>query len=91
MTICASYGDLAEAPQQFWGGFAQMLSSDDAPDPQRVADAILDLISTPAGQRPLRIVVDPMSGGEGPTAINQMTDQIQAQMFSAMGIGEMVA
>ncbi len=87
----ASYGDLAEAPHQFWGGFDQMLSSDDAPDPQRVADAILGLISTPAGQRPLRTVVDPLSGGEGPTAINQMTDQIQAQMFSAMGMGEMVA
>ena len=87
----ASYGDLAEVPQQFWGGFDQMLSSDDAPDPQRVADAVLDLIETPHGQRPLRTVVDPMTGGEGPTGINQMTDQVQAQMFSAMGMSEMVA
>ena len=87
----ASYGELAETPKQFWGGFDQMLSSDDAPDPQRVADAVVSLIETPAGQRPLRTVVDPMTGGEGPSAINQMTDQIQAQMFSAMGMGEMVA
>ena len=32
-----------------------------------------------------------MSGGEGPTVINQTTDQVQEQMLSAMGMGDLVA
>ena len=87
----ASYGELAEVPAQFWGGMEGMLASDNAPNPQDVADAIAEVIEMPTGQRPLRVVVDPMMGGDGPKAINQMTDQIQAQIFSAMGMGEMVA
>ncbi len=87
----ASYGPLAEVPQQFWGGLGHMLEAENAPDPQDVADAISRLIETPAGSRPLRTVVDPMSGGEGPTVINQTTDQVQEQMLSAMGMGDLVA
>ena len=58
----ASYGELADRPNQLWGGFGQMLSSEGAPDPQDVADAVLALIQAPAGERALRVVVDPMSG-----------------------------
>ena len=50
----SSYGPLAEMPEKMWGGFAENLKSDDAPDPQVVADAIAKLIETPAGKRPLR-------------------------------------
>ncbi len=64
-----SYGALKDVPDQFWGGLGQALQSDDTPDPQEVADAVLKYVQTPAGERPLRTVVDPLSGGEGPTAI----------------------
>ena len=87
----ATYGLLAGVPEQFWGGLGPMLEGEGAPDPQDVADAISDLIETPAGPRPLRTVVDPMTGGEGPTAINQMTDQIQEQMLSGMGMSDLIA
>jgi len=42
------------------------------------------------GKRPLRTVVDPLLGGEGPTAINQTTDEIQAQLLNGMEMGDLV-
>jgi NAD(P)-dependent dehydrogenase (short-subunit alcohol dehydrogenase family) len=86
-----SYGKLKEIPQQMWGGFVQQLQGENAPDPQVVADAILTLIETPAGQRPLRTVVDPMTGGEAASAINQTTDQIQSQLLGAFGMGDLLS
>ena len=86
----ASYGELADIPNQMWGNFIQMLASDDAPDPQAVADAVLKLIETPAGQRPLRTVVDPLTGGEAPSVMNKTSDQVQEQLLSAFGLAELL-
>jgi len=71
-----------------WGNFIQMLASDDAPNPQAVADAVLKLVETPAGQRPLRTVVDPLTGGEAPAVVNKTSDQVQEQLLSAFGLAE---
>ena len=85
-----SYGPLAELPDKLWGPFMEQLTAEEAPNPQRVADSVLNLIKTPAGQRPLRTVVDPM-GGEAPEAINSTTDQIQKQMFEEMQIKDLLS
>jgi NAD(P)-dependent dehydrogenase (short-subunit alcohol dehydrogenase family) len=85
-----SYGPLAELPGKLWGPFMEQLTAEEAPNPQRVADSVLNLIKTPAGQRPLRTVVDPM-GGEAPEAINSTTDQIQKQMFEEMQIKDLLS
>ena len=85
-----SYGPLAELPGKLWGPFMEQLTAEEAPNPQRVADSVLNLIKTPAGQRPLRTVVDPM-GGEAPGAINSTTDQIQKQMFEEMQIKDLLS
>jgi len=82
----AGYGanaGLAEGVGQAMGG---MLGGDNPPNPQDVADAVLTLIETPTGQRPLRTVVDTITG-DGPRAINGLTDQIQASMLGAIGMG----
>ena len=86
-----SYGELRETPRQMWSGMVQQLQGENAPDPQVVADAILTLIETPAGQRPLRTVVDPMTGGEAASVINQTTDQIQSQLLAAFGMGDLLS
>ncbi len=80
-----SYGELAEAPKQMWAGVLASLEADDAPDPQDVADAIVELVETPAGERPLRTVVDDRTG-DGPRAINAAAAEVQRQAFAAMGI-----
>ncbi len=82
-----SYGAYKDVPDKMWGSFAQAFQSDSAPDPQDVADAIDKLIDMPKGQRPTRTVVDPMSGGEAPTAINQTTDNIQKELLESFGMG----
>ena len=79
-----SYGELNNIPEQMWAGFGQFLQGENAPNPQEVADAIINLIQLPAGQRPLRVVVDPMTGGEGPKVINATSDKVQEEFFKSM-------
>lgn len=55
--VLASYGDLREAPTSMISGFAAMLASDAAPDPQLVIDAYLALADAAPGKRPTRTVV----------------------------------
>ena len=85
-----SYGSLADLPEQLWSGFLDKLKSEKAPNPREVARAVLQLIQTPAGQRPLRTVVDPLTGGEAPETINRTTDQLQARLLEGMGLRELL-
>lgn len=81
-----SYGTYREIPEKMWGGMTEMFSSDKAPNPQEIADAVDQLVAMEAGTRPARVVVDPMSGGEAPTAINNMTDEIQKGLLASFGM-----
>lgn len=60
-TVNAGYGELANVPDQIGEGMGQMFEQM-KPNPQMVPDAIFNLIETPKGQRPLRTVVDGMTG-----------------------------
>ena len=53
-------------------------------NPQEIADKVLQIIETPAGQRNLRYRVGP--GGPGVERINTLTDEVQAQLLEAFGI-----
>lgn len=86
-----SYGQLAELPDKMWSQFSEQLAAEGAPDPQQIADVVLILIETPAGRRPLRTVVDPLSGGEAPETINRTSDQIQARLFEHMKMAQMLS
>ncbi len=59
--VNSDYGDLANMPQAFGQKVAQMIESGNFNDPQLVADAILKLVNTPYGERPIRVVADPMT------------------------------
>ena len=59
--LATEYGDLAQVPEQVGHGMMQMFESL-KPNPQMVPDAIFELIETPSGKRPLRTVVDSMTG-----------------------------
>ena len=73
------YGEMAEVPQKLK---TKIVSS--RGNPQEIADAVLQIIETPAGQRQLRYRVGP--GGPGVQRINALTDEVQAQMLEAFGI-----
>jgi len=51
------YGELAGTSEKMIANFAELEKGNDGRNPQEVADAISELILTPAGQRPLRTVV----------------------------------
>lgn len=55
--ILDSYGDLRDVPTAMVAGFADMLASQQAPNPQLVVDAYLALAEAGPGKRPTRTVV----------------------------------
>lgn len=76
----AALGELAKAPDQMFAGMGEMLAGDNAPDPNAVAEAIADLIATPADKRPLRTVVDQISA-EVAEGLNAATAEKQQQLM----------
>ena len=75
----SGYGEMAEVP----GKILQLIRNSRA-NPQEIADKVLQIIETPAGQRQLRYRVGP--SGLGVERINAVTDEIQAQLLEAFGI-----
>lgn len=79
--VLQSYGELAGVPSAMGEQFAQMLQSEDAPDPQWVVDAYLELAEMPAGKRPTRTVVGIAWGVD---EINELTQPIQDRILKEM-------
>lgn len=79
--VAAGYGDLAGVPAAMVAHFAQLLSSDGAPDPQWVVDAYLKLADMPAGERPTRTVVGMTWGVD---QINAQTQSLQDAILKEM-------
>jgi NAD(P)-dependent dehydrogenase (short-subunit alcohol dehydrogenase family) len=75
----AGYGEMANVPENLKAKIGSSRAN-----PQEIADAVLQIISTPAGHRQLRYRIGP--GGPGVQKINALTDEIQAQMLEAFGI-----
>lgn len=80
------YTELAGAPEKMIAKFAELEKNDDARDPQEVADAILELIVTPTGQRPLRTVV---GIDFGVTGLNEAAAPFQRGLLEALGMQQM--
>jgi NAD(P)-dependent dehydrogenase (short-subunit alcohol dehydrogenase family) len=80
------YGPLEHGLQKFGESLQQMFAVPDAPNPQEVADAIVDLVETPAGKRPPRIVVDRFNG-RGAEGLNQAHAEVQRGLLGGMGMG----
>lgn len=79
--VVASYGDLAGVPAAMGAHFAQLLSSEGAPDPQWVVDAYLKLADMPQGKRPTRTVVGLTWGVD---EINARTQALQDHVLKEM-------
>ncbi len=79
--ILASYGPLGGVPSEMIKGFAGMLASENAPDPQMVVNAYVALADAPAGKRPVRTVVGLTWGVD---QINSLTQPIQDRILKEM-------
>jgi len=76
------YGELADIPEKIQAKIASSRAN-----PQEIADAVLRIIETPAGERQLRYRVGP--GGPGVQKINALTDEVQVQVLEAFGVTEL--
>ena len=85
-----SYGAMVDAPRQAFENFEGALASNPSQNPQNVADAIAKLIHTPAGQRPMRTVVDNMGMGAHIEPYNNQLAQIHEGLYNAFGMGSML-
>ncbi|MEM9328891.1 MAG: SDR family oxidoreductase [Bacteroidota bacterium] len=84
------YGGMVHAPEQAFQSFEGALAQNPAQNPQAVADAIANLINTPAGSRPARTVVDKMGMGDHIDPYNQQLAQIHEGLYNAFGMGDML-
>jgi NAD(P)-dependent dehydrogenase (short-subunit alcohol dehydrogenase family) len=73
------YGEMAQVPEKVQAKIASSRAN-----PQEIADAVLQIIETPAGHRQIRYRVGP--GGPGVERINALTDEIQEQLLEAFGV-----
>lgn len=84
-----SLGTMPEDAQNFLHGFEQALGSHPEQNPQNVADAVVKVIESPAGQRPFRTVVDKMGMGNAIEPYNEHLEELTSGIYSAFGIGHM--
>jgi NAD(P)-dependent dehydrogenase (short-subunit alcohol dehydrogenase family) len=75
----SGYGEMAQVPENLKAKIGSSRGN-----PQEIADIVLQIIETPAGQRQLRYRVGP--GGPGVHRINALTDEVQREMLEAFGI-----
>jgi len=85
----ASLGSMPQDAHDFLHGFEQALAANPAQDPKHVADAIVKVIETPAGQRPFRTIVDKMGMGDAIQPYNEQLEELSAAIYAAFGIGHL--
>lgn len=82
-----SYGDFMKFPEQMFSNFENVLQNNPQQDPQRVADALVELIEKPHGQRPFRTTVDFIGMADHITKYNDHLEQIMTGLYTNFGIG----
>lgn len=80
------YGEVANVPAAFVRTLEGIFSTATAPDPRDVAKTLVELIATPAGKRPSRMVVGlPFGADAATTAIRP----IQSQLISGLQMDQL--
>ncbi|NNG01383.1 MAG: SDR family oxidoreductase [Desulfobacteraceae bacterium] len=87
----SAYDDLAERSDRMRTDFKKHIFSDNAPKPRDVADTVLKLAETPAGQRPFRTVVASPESAQGPVAINKLCEDVQKKMLTAWDMADLLS
>jgi NAD(P)-dependent dehydrogenase (short-subunit alcohol dehydrogenase family) len=86
--VFEGYGDIADIPNKMVTALSGEMQAKN-PNPQEVADAIVKLIGTPKGTRPLRTVVDPITGQYIESANQAIAEQF-AKGLTVFGMGELL-
>jgi NADP-dependent 3-hydroxy acid dehydrogenase YdfG len=81
-----TYGEVAEVPDKILKTFVTLFQGEDGPNPQDVATAIDKIVSTPAGNRPDRVVVGLPFGSD---AVNKAVAPIQRGVIENLGLRDL--
>jgi NAD(P)-dependent dehydrogenase (short-subunit alcohol dehydrogenase family) len=87
-SVNAEYEAIAAFPEKMVNAVVQLFEAV-KPDPQDVADAVVNLINLSKGQRPLRTVVDPMTG-QFVEAANEAVQIHYAKALTAFGMRDLL-
>jgi len=88
-SVLEAYNAIADIPNKMFAAVGQMIETTKA-DPQEIADAVVELINLPKGQRPLRTVVNQSTGD----IVQRANDAVQveyAKALTAFGMEELLA
>ena len=88
LSVFEGYSAIADIPNKMVEAITGLIQSEN-PNPQLVADAIVKLIDTAKGKRPLRTVVDPITG-KYINAANQAVAEQFAKGLAIFGMGELL-
>jgi NADP-dependent 3-hydroxy acid dehydrogenase YdfG len=81
-----TYGEVAEVPDKILKTFVTLFQGENGPNPQDVATAIDKIVSTPAGNRPDRVVVGLPFGSD---AVNKAVAPIQRGVIENLGLRDL--
>jgi NAD(P)-dependent dehydrogenase (short-subunit alcohol dehydrogenase family) len=87
-SVIEGYGAIADMPGKMIAALGGLMQSHN-PNPQMVADAIVNLINTEKGKRPLRTVVDPITGKYIEAANEAVAEQFRSGL-RLFGMGELL-
>lgn len=80
-----AYGDFMQAPIAAGQAFGEALEKNKEQRPQKVADALADLLEQPFGERPFRTIVDYMGMGDHIKGYNEKLHAVTNGIYSAFG------
>ncbi len=86
----SQYGDFATVPPMALEGFQQAMAATPSQDPQRVSDAVVRVVNTPAGERSFRTIVDFMGMGEQVEVMNAALQTVIEELYTTNGIAGML-
>jgi NAD(P)-dependent dehydrogenase (short-subunit alcohol dehydrogenase family) len=86
-----SYVGFMQAPQKMGENFHNVLMNNPQQDPQRVADAFVDLIDKPHGERSFRTTVDFIGMGDHVQKYNEHLGQVTNGLYTNFGIAGMLS
>jgi NAD(P)-dependent dehydrogenase (short-subunit alcohol dehydrogenase family) len=86
----ADYGDVAALPGAFFDAFETTFAANPEQNPELVADAIVNLIALPYGERPFRTVVDRMGLGDLVSPYNDHLESLTQSIYSMFEISHLL-
>ena len=87
----AQFGAFASVPAMSAAGLAQMLEATPDQRPERIAEAVVDLLGKPFGQKPFRTVVDHVGVGPQIERYNDVLHDVTHNVMTSFGIEDMLS